>query len=308
MAHLPPSIHEAIRRQHGIVSATQLLDAGLTRSQIDRLRMNGVIEPYLRGAFRNPGTPESELMRCSAVTLAHPRVAVAGVTAGRLWGLRRLPRDLRVHVVAPRNWRATTQPWCRAYRTDAIRAADVVEHRGIRVTSRARTVLDLTRSISDDDIVRSIMEQAAADGGLTDLDLAECATDWTPGRPWVARYLRLVGDRLGGGAADSEAEMRVGVALRRAGVRGLVRQHAVDLPGFGAIRFDLALPSERWAVEVDLHPSHRDAVGRKRDARRDAAARHAGWRVRRVSERDYVDAFEATITQLVADQLGDRTA
>ena len=51
----------------------------------------------------------------------------------------------------------------------------------------------------------------------------------------------------------------------------------ITLPGYGAARFDMAIPPLRWALEVDLHPEHRTPEGRARDSLRDVAAEGLGW-------------------------------
>ena len=106
----------------------------------------------------------------------------------------------------------------------------------------------------------------------------------TPGRAWVRKFLRVLASRSPGAAAESEGELRVVRALTRLGVQGLIRQHAIALPGYGPARFDMAIPPIRWALEVDLHPEHRTPDGIARDNGRDSAATSIGWLVRRVGE------------------------
>ncbi len=234
MTHLGSAVHQLFARQHGVASIDQLIGAGLTHRQVEYLGHRGDLVSVIRGAYRTPSVALDELSRCAAVSLAHPLVAVSGPTAGRLWGFRRVSADRRIHVVAPRHWRATAATWCVAYRTDAIRREDVVERPdAIRVTSRARTALDLSRHLRSDDDLLSVIEQAAFDGGLRDGDLRAVAVDWAPRRPFARRFLRQLDRRLANGAAESEPEVYVGEALRQAGVEGLVRQHRIDLPGYG---------------------------------------------------------------------------
>jgi hypothetical protein len=97
-----PAAHAVFARQHGVASTRQLVDAGVSLRQIQRLQRHGDLELVLRGAYRTPSVPITELSRCAAVCLARPDVAIAGPTAGRLWGFRRLPPDQRIHVIAPR--------------------------------------------------------------------------------------------------------------------------------------------------------------------------------------------------------------
>src|SRR5918993_3331545 len=115
VAHLPHSVHRLLAAQHGVVSTGQLRSAGLSESQIKRLDLGGSLDSFLRGTYRSPSWPVDELMRCAAICLGRPQVAIAGPTAGRLWGFRRLPADRRVHVIAPPAQKPTIERWVRAY-------------------------------------------------------------------------------------------------------------------------------------------------------------------------------------------------
>lgn len=301
MVHLTPSAHALFARQHGAASTRQLLEAGLTPRQLRHLQQSGGLELVLRGAYRTPSVPETESSRCAAVCLARLDVAIAGPTAGRLWGLRRLPHDHRIHVLAPRASNPAIAKWVVPYRTHARHEHDIVERDdGIRVTTRARTAFDLARWLGAGDLL-SVIEQAAHDGGLCDDDFLAVAADWlSPQRPWARRFLQVLDYRLPGGPAESHPEVRVANALRRAGVLGLVRQHRIQLPGYGGARFDLAVPDLRLAVEVDLHPRHRETLGRAADAARDGAASAVGWRTARITEAQYTTSFNERIAEIAA--------
>jgi hypothetical protein len=301
VVHLTRHAHELLARQHGVASTTQLLETGLSARQLRHLQQSQDLELVLRGAYRTPSAPDTELARCAAVCVARSDVAIAGPTAGRLWGFRRLPSDHRIHVLAPRASNPAMARWVVPYRTDARHDHDVVERDdGIRITTRARTTYDLARWLGPDDLL-SVIEQAAHDGRLDDGDFLDVAVDWlSPRRPWVRAFLHALDRRLPGGAAESHPEVRVAEALGRAGVRGLVRQHRVELPGHGSVRFDLAIPELRWAIEVDLHPRHRETLGIASDERRDRAAGTIGWITTRVSDVQYQDQFNETIAELAA--------
>ena len=299
MAHLTQAAHALLARQHGNVSVEQLLAAGLSLSEVRRLQRAGDLALALRGAYRTPSAPLTDESRCAAVCLARPEVAIAGPTAGRLWGLRRLPFDRRIHVLAPRASQPATVRWVVPYRTDARHDHDVIDRNdGIRVTSRARTAFDLARWLGPGDLL-SVIEQVVHDGRLSDDDLLAVAVDWlSPQRPWVRRFFEALDRRLPGGAAESHPEVRVANALRAAGIRGLVRQFAVELPGYGNARFDLSVPALRWAIEVDVHPVHRESRGVASDRRRDNAAAAAGWSTSRIDADTYRHRFNETIAGL----------
>lgn len=301
MVHLTPQAHAVFARQHGAASVEQLLRAGMSGRQLRQLQHAGDLELVLRGAYRTPGAPVTEPSRCAAVCLARADVAIAGPTAGRLWGFRRLPPDHRIHVIAPRVSNPAMARWVVPYRTDARHEHDVVQRDdGIRLTTRARTAFDLARWLGPDDLL-SVIEQAAHDGALADDDFLAVAADWlSPRRPWARTFLHALDRRLPGGPAESHPEVRVADALRSAGVRGLVRQHRVRLHGYGEARFDLAVPELRWAIEIDLHPRHRETLGAASDEARDRSAVAAGWITTRITEAQYDGRFNETIADIGA--------
>lgn len=298
MSRLPSAVHRLFARQHGAASTNQLVAAGLSERQIEVLSRNGTIVRVARGAFRSPSVPDSELMRCAALSLAHPHIAIAGPTAGRLWGFRHLPSDQRIHLLAPRSSHpSTVTPWVVTYHSNAVRAIDIVQRDdAIRLTSRARTTMDLARSRENDDL-RSIAEQAMFDGHLTPIEMLEVGADFVRGRRWVRRYMDAVGSRVRGGPAESHAEVVVGEGLASRGVTGLVRQHRLRCED-RLIRFDLAVPDLRWAIEVDVFPTHAETVGARSDRRRDEFAASTGWSVSRISRAEYEQRLASRLDEL----------
>ncbi len=300
MPHLTVSAHALLARQHGVITPAQLVAAGLRPSAIDRLVVVGALAPAVRGTYRSPSAPQGELSRCAALCLAHPDLVISGPTAGRHWGFRRLPVDWRIHAIAPPASHPCIEAWVQVYRTAAIHPRDVIElGDGRRVTSRPRTVLDLSRSESDLTI-RSLIEQARNDGRHSIDEMIDVAFDWqSRRRPWLRRYLAQVAAGLPGGAAESHPELVVGERLVAGGVVGLRRQYRLTLPGRPNARFDLAVPSLRWAIEVDLFPTHREVDGAQRDRDRDAAAALLGWTTTRLGPEHFGTALDQTIADLV---------
>ncbi|MEM1332218.1 MAG: type IV toxin-antitoxin system AbiEi family antitoxin domain-containing protein [Actinomycetota bacterium] len=312
MTSVPTEVFDHLERHHGIISHAQLTELGCSRHDIRRLVRDGRLELVLQGAYRLRGHPLTELGRIVAVCTAHPTCAISGLTAGRLWGLRRLPAVARVavggqriepvHVLAPPHSQPTVVRWVTPYRTAAIHWTDDVQTRddGVRLTGRARTALDLARHVDDVDLL-SIIEQTMHDGGLSIDVLRRVAADWlSPRRPFVRRFLGALDRVLDGGPAESHPEVVLGDALARAGVRGIERQFGIDLPGYGLARFDLAIPQHRWAIEVDVFPTHRETSGRRRDELRDRAAVRLGWIVSRLEPSDVGAGLPSTVDRLVA--------
>ncbi len=300
MAHLSDAALRLFERQHGVASPRQLIECGVTAHTIKCLQQVGALELVLQGAYRLRGVRLDELGRCAAVCQAHPTHMIAGPTAGRLWGFRRLSNDARVHTLSPPHSQPTRAWWVVPYRTAAIHPADVVERTdGITMTSRARTAFDLARFVGPLDLL-SIIEQAMADGDLGEDEMRAVAVDWlSPRRRWARRYLEQLDRRTAGGPAESHPEVVLGEALEAAGVRGLVRQYAAELPGHGPVRFDLAVVDLRWAIEVDVFPTHRETAGRAADQRRDQAAARGGWLVSRVGSAGFGADLAQTVRDLV---------
>ncbi|MEM9514237.1 MAG: type IV toxin-antitoxin system AbiEi family antitoxin domain-containing protein [Actinomycetota bacterium] len=301
MTHFVPAVHRLLADQHGVIGTHQLHAAGHPERRVRRLRENGELVAVIRGAYRTPNVHLDELGRCAAICLARPELSIAGPTAGRLWGLRKLPADHRIHTIAPPRSQPAEAAWVVPYRTAAIHPHDIVQrHDAIRVTSPARTTFDLARWLRGDALL-SVIEQVIRDHPVTAEELYDTAVEWlSPRRRWAARFMEQLERRIGGGAADSHPEVRAALGLVHRGVVGLVRQYRIELPGYGSARFDLALVEQRLAIEVDVHPSHDEVLGRASDQRRDQAARAAGWRVLRISRCDYHQRFDARLDAIAA--------
>ena len=282
MAYLPPEAHQLFAENYGVASIAELSERGLGRRARHRLLDAGSLDVIIPGVYRTPSVRLDELGRCRAVCLARPESAIAGPTAGRIWGFRCLPHDQRVHTLSPPHSHPVARPWVVPYRTKAFHSDDIVERDdGIRVTSRARTAFDLARHVGDASLL-SIMEQAMKDGRLSTRELYEAAASWVcRQRPWASRFLRQLEGRVAGGPAESDLESRFGAELKRLGVRGLVRQYEIELGAYGRARFDLAIPQRRLAIEIDGFPTHFETAGLAADRRRDGEADRLGWRVRR---------------------------
>ena len=291
---------EFLRTHHGVATSFELQQCSLSAPAVRSLVEAGNLVAVVKGVYRIPAVTLDESARCAAICAAHPDVAISGPTAGRLWGLRRLPRDQRIHVLAPPASHPTVSSWVVPYRTAAFHPEDVVRRPdGIAVTSRGRTALDLARFVSVTDLL-SIIEQVLRDGKHDDDDLRAVAVDWmSPQRPWIRRFLELLDGRLRGGPAESHGEAVLGQALDSAGLIGLERQHRIDLPGYGPARFDLAVPSVRLAIEVDLHPTHSETAGRCRDTARDVAAGELDWTVERVIDDHFGANLPATVRRIL---------
>jgi very-short-patch-repair endonuclease len=100
----------------------------------------------------------------------------------------------------------------------------------------------------------------------------------------------------------------LGDALNAAGIRGLVRQFSIDLPGYGPARFDLAVPELRSAIEIDIFPTHSETAGRESDEWRDRCALELGWVVDRVVEADFGPSLDLTVHRILSSHRQRRSS
>ena len=191
---MPSLDHRVIQWMSGhcaTVSASALDAAGVSTPQRNRLVRAGIIERVVDGGYRFGGAEPDELTRCAALCTARPHLIIAGPTAGRIWQIRRSPRDGLVHVIGPPASQPCREPWVRTYRTSHIFDDEiVVRPDGIRLTSPPRTLIDLARYLPDDALASAI-EWALSSQTCTAATLRRLAERLnTPGRPWVRRFLR----------------------------------------------------------------------------------------------------------------------
>lgn len=286
---------------HTTITSVVLRDQGISLSQQRRLVRDGVIQRLIDGSYRFTGAKADELTLCASACSHASGLVVAGPTAGRLWGLRRMPADRLVHVIAPPASHPTTAPWLKAYRTAMLDPAHVVDRGdGIRLTCPPRTVVDLARHLTDTDL-RSVIDQLVHREMCTPATmLAVAETLATPGRPWARRFIRVLTRRPDGPAPESHGESRVVAALVERGITDLTPQRWLDVPGWGRVRLDAAVDRVRWGIEIDGHPEHFTEAGATRDRERDLACDAFGWRVSRVTGASLDREFSVTIDRLMA--------
>jgi len=212
-----------------------------------------------------------------------------------------MPRDGFVYVIAPPASNPSLEPWLKPYRTSMIDPLHVV-HRpdGIRLTSPPRTAVDLSRHLSDSDLL-SVIDQVESEGMATSQTMWQVACDLaTPGRPWARRFLRILEQRpQHGGVPESHWESRVVAALIERGIRNLSPQRWLDVPGWGPIRLDASVDRIRWGLEVDVYPTHFTEEGGSNDRDRDLACDAIGWRVSRVARPALKRDFNLAIDRLI---------
>ncbi len=255
-------MHRLAARQHGVVTTAQLLDAGVGRRSIARRVASGWLVPLHRGVYQ-VGPVAAPLGREMAAILACGG-ALSHQTAAAIWGFGR--RDHVVHVTVEGQARRAREG-VRIHRTASL---DAVIHNGLPLTDPARTLRDLERSATIDEVERA--RERAAMLGLV-----------LPDDDPYPEFTR------------SEGERRL-KALCTAAHLPAPRMNA-RVAGY---EVDAYWPAHKLIVEIDGWRYHGSRQAFERDRRKDAALQAAGYRVVRITWRRLTTEPHAVSAQLGA--------
>src|SRR4051794_40829548 len=140
--------------QHGLVARAQLLDAGLTRHQLQHRLLLGALLCVPRGVYRvGHRAPSVEADYLAAVLACGAGARLSGRAAAHLLGLLK-GRAPKPEVTAPRQRQV---PGVRV-RRGHIDPIDRATHRGIPVTAVPRTLIDLAADLSLGALARACHE------------------------------------------------------------------------------------------------------------------------------------------------------
>lgn len=253
-------------RQYGVITRTQLLDAGWSPSRIARERTAGRLHTIHTGVYALGHRSLPEHGRWLAAVLACEGSVLAGRSAGALHGLPVSDNGL-TYVAAP------TKHTRRRIVAHQARLApeDVTVRHRIPVTSVARTLADLAHSL-DDARYHRVVKEAQFRGLWDDAQIEDALTR----RPATRLRAYLCDETL----TQSELE---DAFLR------LCRRHGIPLPDtqFGTKpRVDFVWHAERLVVEVDGWEAHRTRAAFQDDRTNTNALQLGGFVVLRYTHQD----------------------
>jgi hypothetical protein len=225
----------------------------------------------------------------AAVLAAGDRAVLSHRSAAALWGVRDTARR-EVEIVTPTNRRG--RPGLAIHRVP-LAADEVTTHRGIAVTTAARTLLDLAALLDEHNLAR-VAERAEALRLASPTSLADLVARY-PRRPGVPNVKRLLEQgRIVETTTRSEVERRF---LTLLDAEGLPRP-LVNEPIDAAKHPDFRWTDQRLVVELDGFETHGTRAAFERDRARDRALMAAGWRVARITKRQLDDAPAEIATEL----------
>ncbi len=280
-------------RQYGVVSRRQLVEAGLGRGAVEhRVRM-GWLHRIHRGVFAVGHPPLMREARWMAAVLACGEGAgLSHVCATALWEIRPY-NGAWIDVTTPSRAGRAGRERIRLHRSSIFTADDVTTHRGVPVTTVARTLLDVATTLSDPALARTVEQTEIR--RLFDLKAIEGTLARHPNHPGRARLTR---------ALDLYRDDELTRSDLEAIFLALCEDHAIPRPLVNHIvedkEVDFVWPDQGLVVETDGRGTHLTRAAFERDRARDAHLVTRGYRVLRFTERQVTADTEIVATRLSA--------
>jgi predicted transcriptional regulator of viral defense system len=269
-------------RQHGVVATRQLAALGLPQRAVSHRAAAGRLHRVHRGVYA-VGHPilTANGHRMAAVLACGPGAVLSHASAAALWGIRPTSAT-RIDVSVQGAGGRAKRPRIRIHRATTLRADEVTTHNAIRVTTPARTLLDLASSLPRRALERAL-DQAELDE-LFDLRALQATVD---------RHRR---ERGAGALASALKHDVAGTTATKSKLEELMLAicdgHGLPRPLVNAwlegVEVDFHWPAQRLVVEADSYRFHRSRRAFERDRERDAILARAGHRALRFTHRQMV--------------------
>jgi very-short-patch-repair endonuclease len=245
-------------RQHGAVSIAQLRECGVSDTAVrDRLRA-GRLHRLHRGVYAvGHLAPSIERQWMAAVLALEGDAVLSHRSAAGLWRLLPVAKG-PVDIALPGQGGRKRRKDIRIHRCQSLQHSHMTRHRGIPVTTPARTVADL-RSVASAPEHRRAVRQAA-----------------------------VLGLRIGPDVAPDRTRSELEFEFLRLCKRYRLQMPQVNVP-IGPLLVDFLWESQRYVVETDGYRYHRGQAAFEDDHSRDLELRTRGYEVARLSYRQVVD-------------------
>jgi very-short-patch-repair endonuclease len=260
--------------QHGVVSMSQALAAGLTRAGVRRRVRSGQLEAVGEHSLRFAGQPETWKQKLQVGLLdLGSSACVARRSAACLLGLDGFEEG-PVQFLVPRAHR-DRRTFGEVHSASVLPLIDRVSVDGFATTSAARTIVDIAGEVTPRELENAV-DSALRLGWTSERFLRD--------RLAVLRHcgrdgVRLLDDVLDGAGGHSHLERLFLRLVRKAGLPepGCQRIHRAG--GRFVARTDFSWEPQMVVAEVGGHRTHSSRNQLDRDAYRHAELTMLGWRV-----------------------------
>jgi very-short-patch-repair endonuclease len=275
-------------RQQGVVSRTQLLDAGVTSDEIRHRLESGALLRAHRGVYRvGHRAPSLEARYLAAVLACGDDACLSGPAAAHLLGLLRGGSARDPEVTTPLKRRVEGV----RVRRGRIDVLDRTLHLGIPVTTAPRTLTDLAAGLSLDALARACHEAGVR--YRTTPAHVEAVLERRGRVPGASRLREVL---------RGDAPVTLSALERR--FLELLAVHEIPLPQtnrvVGARRVDCRWPDHRLTVELDSYRFHHSRHAWEQDRRREREAHARGDDFRRYTYGDVTDGPSQMLAELDA--------
>ncbi|MEK6271239.1 MAG: type IV toxin-antitoxin system AbiEi family antitoxin domain-containing protein [Actinomycetota bacterium] len=283
-------IAELAREQHGVVARRQLLEAGLSTTEIGGRLRKGRLHRLHRGVYLvGHAVPPAHAREAAALLACGADAVLSHRSAAAIWGLLAYPAAAHVCVTMPPA-RRLARPRIRLHRS-SLDHRDVRYRHGLPLTSPPRTILDLAGELGTEDL-----EWLVAEANYRRLASAPELRDQlerNPGKRGNAT-LRIVLDLPGGPARTrSPAERQMVRLLREAGLTGYELNQRIH--GF---EVDVLWRELSLAVEIDGYDAHSGRLAFERDRLKVATLKAQGLDVMPITPRQLRDDPDGVLARL----------
>jgi very-short-patch-repair endonuclease len=258
-------------RQHGVITLTQLIEAGLSPSGVRRRLQSGRLHRIHRGVYAvgHPGL-SNEGRWMAAVLACGDGAVLSHRSAAELWELLP-PRKGPVHVTVPVPGGRKKRDGIHLHRSPSLPNTATTRRDGIAVTAPARTLADLRHTIAP-----ALLRKALREAEFRGLDVGDVPSD------------------------RSRSE------LERAFLR-VCRRYRLPRPEVnvevGRFTVDFLWRRQRLVVETDGYAAHRGRQAFEDDHARELELHALGYRLRRFTDRQ-VDCEPRAVAEAIKGALG----
>jgi very-short-patch-repair endonuclease len=272
----------------GVVSSFDLRRCGLTHRAIESRVRNGHLHPLYRGVY---AVGHANLSRegafLAAVKACGPTAVLSHYSAAALYGLVRW--DDRYPEVTTKTVRAH-----RGIRVHRSQRIDATHHKGIPITTPARTLIDLAATLDYRALRRAVRE---AQRNLTTIPQILTTLDHLGPRPGITNLTNILA--TGHAPTRSELEDAVLDLLLNAGFQHPDINTPIRRQGRTLIP-DFRWPNQQLVIEADGAEWHDDRLTREDDAEKQAILEAHGERVLRITWAQAITQRKQTIQRIRA--------
>jgi hypothetical protein len=287
---------ELARRQHGVLTRSDLLGLGYTPKAIKHRVRSGRLHPIVRGVYAVGRRHLSHEGRWMAAVLAcGPGAALSHRSAAAHWGFG---KEHKNYIdLSLRRASESRLPGVRCHRRPSLPVSAITTRLSIPLTQPVQTFLDLATVAGPRTLERAINEADKRD--VIDYDSLRKALEDHPGEPGV-RPLRHILDKHTFRLSDDELERLFRPLATAAGLPTPLTKVEVD-----EFEVDFFWPSLGLVVETDGWRYHRTPAAQTRDALRFQTHTAAGltplrfshWQVK-YEPRYVLNILRRTVTHL----------